>query len=220
VLRSKYAQYQLVHCILFRRNYDSVLLICLEKQDVNKVLKEIHDGPVGGHFVGETKTHKIWRARYYYPMVFKDTHAYSPSYDICQKSIGRESRSIVPLQNVVVEEPLEQWGIHIISYINHNSSRKHKYILTTTDYFTHWTKFVLLTKVNEEVVINFLKQHIITRFGVPATLVFYNATYFASLKLTEFSLEKGIILKYPTNYYPQVNVLDKSTNNNLIWILK
>jgi hypothetical protein len=49
-----------------------------------------------------------------------------------------------------------------------------------------------LTKVNEEVVINFLEQHIITRFGVPTTLVFDNATYFSSLKLTEFSLEKEL----------------------------
>jgi hypothetical protein len=31
---------------------------------------------------------------------------------------------------------------------------------------------------------------------VPNSLVFDNATYFSSLKLTEFSLEKGITLKY------------------------
>jgi hypothetical protein len=77
-----------------------------------------------------------------------------------------------------------------------------------------------LTKVNDEVVINFLEQHIMTRFGVPNTLVFDNATYFSSLKLTEFSLEKGIILKYVANYYPQGNGLVESTNKNLICILK
>jgi hypothetical protein len=76
------------------------------------------------------------------------------------------------------------------------------YILTTTDYFTHWMEVVPLNKLNEEVVINFLEQHIMTSFGVPATLVFDNATYFSSLKLAELSLEKGIILKYSSNYYP------------------
>jgi hypothetical protein len=83
-----------------------------------------------------------------------------------------------------------------------------------------WMEVIPLTKVNEEVVINFLEQHIITRFGVPTTLVFDNATYFSSLKLTEFSLEKGIILKYAANYYPQGNGLVESTNKNLICILK
>jgi hypothetical protein len=54
------------------------------------------------------------------------------------------------------------------------------YILIATDYFTHWMEVVPLTKVNDEVVINFLEQHIMTRFGVPTTLVFDNATYFSS----------------------------------------
>jgi hypothetical protein len=76
------------------------------------------------------------------------------------------------------------------------------YILTTGDYFTHWMEVVLLTKVNHEVVVNLMEQCIITRFGVPNIVVFDNATYFSSLKLTEFSLEKGIIFKYATNYYP------------------
>jgi hypothetical protein len=74
--------------------------------------------------------------------------------------------------------------------------------------------------VNEEVVINFIEQYIITRFGVPNSLVFDNTTYFSYLKLSKFSLEKGIILKYSTNYYPQGNGLVESTNKNLIWILK
>jgi hypothetical protein len=91
-LRLKSAQYQLVHGILFRRNYDGVLLRCLEKQDVDKVLKELHDGPARGNFAGETTTHKILRVGYYWPTMFKDAHAYSHNCDIFQKSVGRESR--------------------------------------------------------------------------------------------------------------------------------
>jgi hypothetical protein len=64
------------------------------------------------------------------------------------------------------------------------------------------TEAIPLTKVNDEVAMIFLEQHIITRFGMPKSLVFDNETCFSSLKLTEFSLEKGITLKYATNYYP------------------
>jgi hypothetical protein len=108
----------------------------------------------------------------------------------------------------------------IIGEINPHSSMKHGYILTNTDYFTYWMKVVPLTKVNDEVIINFLEQHIMTRFGVPNTLVCDNATYFSSLKLNEFPLDKGIILKYVSNYYPQGNFMDESSNKNLICILK
>lgn len=57
------------------------------------------------------------------------------------------------------------------------------------------------------------------KFGVP-TLVFSNATYFSSLKLTGFALEKGIKIKYVANYYPQGNGLAKYTNENIIRIIK
>ena len=60
-----------------------------------------------------------------------------------------------------------------------------------------------------------------TRFNVPTSLVFYNATYFSSFKLYEFSFENGIVLKHFANYYvPQGNGLAKSTNKNLIRIIK
>lgn len=57
-------------------------------------------------------------------------------------------------------------------------------------------------------------------FYVLAYLVFDNATYFSSLKLDEFVLEKGINIKYASNYYPQGNEVGDFTNKNLIWILK
>ena len=47
-LRLKSASYQLVEGVLFRKNYDGVLLRCLEKEDAKKVMSELHDGPTGG----------------------------------------------------------------------------------------------------------------------------------------------------------------------------
>ena len=64
-LRLKAKQYQLINDVLFKRNYDSVLLRCLEKTEAEKVLQELHDGLVGGHYAGDATTHKILRAGYY-----------------------------------------------------------------------------------------------------------------------------------------------------------
>ena len=47
-LRLKAKQYQHVNDVLFRINYDYVLLRCLEKSEAEKVLQELHDGPAGG----------------------------------------------------------------------------------------------------------------------------------------------------------------------------
>ena len=74
--------------------------------------------------------------------------------------------------------------------------------------------------MNEDAVTDFLQDHIMTRFGVPISLVFYNASYFSSIKLTAFVNEKGIKIHYSANYYLQGNGLAESTNKNLIRILK
>ena len=50
--------------------------------------------------------------------------------------------------------------------------------------------------------------------------MFDNASYFTSIDLRQYSLEKGIKVKYSANYYPQGNGLAESSNKNLINILK
>jgi hypothetical protein len=55
-LRLKSTQYHLTQGILFKNNYDGVFLRCLEKDDAQKVLSELHDGLARGHFGGDTKT--------------------------------------------------------------------------------------------------------------------------------------------------------------------
>jgi hypothetical protein len=53
--------------------------------------------------------------------------------------------------------------------------------------------------VNEKVVIQFLEQQLITRFGFPSILIFDNVAYFSSMLLKKFSLDKGIIIRYYAN---------------------
>ena len=69
-LRLKSTPYLLIDNILFRRNLDGILLRCLDKDETKVILKELHFGPAGGHFGGETMAHKILRAGYYWPTLF------------------------------------------------------------------------------------------------------------------------------------------------------
>ena len=152
----KSALYQIIDGVLFRKNYDGVFLRCLEHEDAKKVVAELHDGPVGGHFSGDTIAHKILRAGYYWMTLFKYAHAHVRKCDTFQRSIGRQAKAAGPLKHVMITEPFEQWGIDIIGEIKPNSSLQHKYILMATDYFTRWVKEIPLRKVNEDVVMDFL----------------------------------------------------------------
>lgn len=202
--------------VLSRHKYDNVSLIFLEKDDVDHVLAELHDGLEGIHFNGENTAHKVLREGYYWPTLFRDAHLYARKCQIFQVNAGREKIPAFPLQPVTIQNPFEEWGLDVISEINPNSSKIHKYILIATDYFYKWTEEIPLKVINDHEVIQFLQQNIITRFGVPNCLVFYNVTYFSSLKIVEFSLKYNINLKYLANYYPQGNGVVESTNKNIL----
>eukprot|EP00253_Pinus_taeda_P026907 PITA_26907 len=181
---------------------------------------ELHDGPIGAHYAGDSTTHKNFRARYYLPTLFKDAHSYVRKCQICQTAAGRQKKPSLPLQPVNIDQPFDQWGLDIIGEIIPHSSKQHRYILTATDYFNKWVEVVPLKTANAEHIIDFIDQFIITRFGLPSTLMFDNASYFSGNAMTEFALKRGFKLKYSTNYYPQGNGLAESMNKNLIRIIK
>jgi hypothetical protein len=83
--------------MLFHINYDGLILRCLKHNDAERVLRELQDGPIGGHFVGETMAHKILRFGYYWPTIFRDAHAYAMKCKSCQLSVGRENRGVISL---------------------------------------------------------------------------------------------------------------------------
>jgi hypothetical protein len=139
---------------------------------------------------------------------------------IYQKASGRLQKPAFPLQPISVDSPFQQWGLDIIGPINPPSSQQHTFILTATYYFTRWSEADALRVVNTSQVIAFINSNIITHFGILDCLVFDNASYFSSLEMSEFSLEKGIKLKYCASYYPQGNGLAESKNKNLIKIIK
>ena len=202
--------------VLFRNNYDNVLLRCLEKDDDNYILTELHDGPTSSHFSEETTAHKVLRAGYYWPTLFRDSHAHARKCQIYQVNVGRERRPAFPLHPITNQNPFKQWGLDVVGEIKPNSSKLHKYILTVADYFSKWSEAIPLKVISDHEVIQFLQWSIVTRFGIPNCLVFDNAKYFSSLKIVQFALKYNINLKYAAKYYSQGNGEVESVNKNLL----
>lgn len=143
--------------MLYRKHNNRVFLKCREAYESEKVLQDLHDGTTGGHFAESTIAHKVMRAGFYWPTLFKDAHACARKCLVCRRCTDRVRRSAAPLHPVVVTEPFQQWGLDIIGEIFLHSSKQDRYILTITNYFMRWTKEVLLKQVNNQEVINFLQ---------------------------------------------------------------
>ena len=102
-----------------------------------------------------------------------------------------------------MEDPFQQWGLDFNGEFKDNSRNGYRWILTATDYFTRWIESIPTKKATKEVVVNFLEERIITRFGVPSKFTNDKAKAFSSHGLVEFCFKYGIVLSHSSNYYPQ-----------------
>ena len=95
-----------------------------------------------------------------------------------------------------------QWGLDFIGEIHPASSGQHKWILTATDYFTKWIEAIPTRNATESVIIRFLEDFILSRFGCPRKIITDNAAAFGSNIMVDFCHRYGIALGNSTAYYP------------------
>ena len=113
-----------------------VLVNCLLEDEAKEKIDEFHKSDCGGHLYWKTKTHKILRAVFYWPTLFTDIYKEVFSYHECQIFEGKRNLIPLPLNPISIEAPFQQWGLDFIGEINPASSSQHRWILTTTNYFT------------------------------------------------------------------------------------
>lgn len=92
----------------------------------------------------------------------------------------------LPLVPVLVQAPFLQWGLGFIGEIHPPSRSQHKWILTTTYYFTKWVEEILVRNAIDNVVIKFIEGNIRSMFRCPQQIVTDNTTTFSSVKMFEF----------------------------------
>ena len=74
------------------------------------------------------------------------------------------------LHSIVKPWPFRGWVVNLIRKIYPTSSKRHNFVLVSTDYFTKWVEAVPLKKAEQKDVIQFIKEQIIHRFGIPQSI--------------------------------------------------
>jgi hypothetical protein len=204
-LKLKALKYCILNGNIYWKDVGVILLNCLLKDEADKSLQEFHEGYCGGHLNWKYTTNKILRSGLYWPTLFADVHKMVTSChkcQICQIFEGKRKLLPLPLKPISVEAPFQQWDLDFIGEVHTSSSGQHKWILTTTDYFTKWIEVVPSRKATDVVIIKFLETNILSRFGCPKKIITDNATSFKSKKMIEFCSKYQITLGHSTAYYP------------------
>ena len=92
--------------------------------------------------------------------------------------------------------------------------------MVTVDYFTKWAEAEALANIRDVDVKKFIWKNIITRFGVPDSLISDNRLQFDSRAFREFCNNLSIRNRYSTPAYLQGNGQAKAVNKVIVNSLK
>ena len=92
--------------------------------------------------------------------------------------------------------------------------------MVATDYFTKWVEAIPLKTVTLKNMVDFVKEHIVYRFGIPQTITTDQGIMFTSEEFKDFAASMGIKLLNSSPYYAQSNGQAEASNQIMIKLIK
>ena len=149
----------------------------------------------------------------------REAQEYVKKCDQCQRfapNIHQPGSVLNPLSS---PWPFAQWGLDIIGPFP-KVARNMMWLLVSTDYFTKWVKVKPLANIKDVDAKKFVWKNIVTRFGIPYTLISNNGLQFNSKVFRRYCYELGITNRYSIPAYPQENGQAKAVNKVIVNGLK
>ena len=184
---------------LYIYSFSGPYLLCVHPDTSESLLEELHEGVCGSHTGMRFSSHRAVTQGYWWPGMQKEAQEYVRKCDQCQRfapNIHQLGGVLNPLSN---PWPFAQWGLDIVGPFPKAIGNK-KYLLVGTDYFTKWVE--ALANIRDVDVKRFIWKSIITRFGVPHTLISNNGLQFDSRACKKYCSNLRIKNKYSTPAYP------------------
>jgi hypothetical protein len=137
--------------------------------------------------------------------MLEDSFKYYKGCQTCQKFRKIQMVPASVMNPIMKPWSFRGWGMDMISKINPPSSKGHQYILAITDYFTKWVEAIPMKSITSKDVVNFIKERVIHRFGIPQTITTDGGSVFISEEFRKFVADVGIKLIRSSPYYAQAN---------------
>jgi len=144
-----------------------VLLWCVNVDEAEQILTEVHEGSFGTHANGHAMARMILRAWCYCITMENYCCVHVRKCHKCQTFADNVNAPPVPLNVLPMPWLFSMWKINVIGAIKPKASNGHLFILVDIDYFTKWVEVASYANVTRNVVVRFIKKEIICRYGLP-----------------------------------------------------
>ena len=84
-LKVQAARFVLTKDVLYKKDFSQPYLRCLNSEEADYVIREVHEGICGNHSGSRSLVHKLIRVGYYWPTMQKDAQTYVKACDKCQR---------------------------------------------------------------------------------------------------------------------------------------
>ena len=163
-------------------------------------------------------TAKILQCGFYWPTMFKDT------YNFCKRCIERQklrhiTRRNMMLMSLILEiEVFDCWGIDFMGPFR--QSFGNLYILLAVDYVSRWVEAIACKINDHKAVLKFLREHILSRFGMPKAIISDNGSHFCNRYFQALLKMYRVVHRLSTLYHSQTCGQVELTNREIKQILE
>ena len=154
-LKVQASRFVLIRDVLYKRGFSRPYLRCLSHDEVDYVMREVHEGICGNHSGARSLVHKLIRIGYYWPTMLKDAQVYVKACDKCQRFsnlIRQPSKELTPM---TAPWPFAQWGLDIMGPFP-TALRQLKFLVVGIEYFTKWVEAEPLATITEKSIRTFV----------------------------------------------------------------
>ena len=203
---------------LFKTCPDQIVRRCVPDHEQHSILSFCHDQACGGHFGPKKTAAKVLQCGFYWPTLFRDAFEYCKACRACQ-TLGRVTkRNMMPLSTILIVEIFYVWGIDFMGPFPNSCGNL--YILLAVDYVSKWIEAIACKSNDHKVVVKFLKDHILARFGTPRAIISDRGTHFCNRSFEALMRKYGITHKLATPYHPQTSGQVEVSNRQIKQILE
>ncbi|XP_021991096.1 uncharacterized protein LOC110887837 [Helianthus annuus] len=214
-IQYKAEHYQMADRILYRKSYLGPLLRCVDAEDANYLIREVHEGICGIHVGPRMVVAKVMKAGYYWPGMHLDAVKELRKCSGCQRHAPKTMRPKNQLVPVTTAWPFQQWGIDMVGPFPEAPGAV-KFIIVAVDYFTKWVEAKAPASTTSTVVKRFIWEQIICRFGLPLRIITDNGTNFAADDLERWFKELHIEHTFSSVAHPQGNGQVEAVNKSIV----
>jgi hypothetical protein len=125
---------------------------------------------------------------------------------------------MMSLNPILIVKLFDVWGIDFIGPFP--NSYRYLYILAAVDYVSKWVEAIACKTNDHKVVLQFLKDNVIARFGTPRAIISDGGKHFCNKFFEQLMKKYGITHKVATLYHPQTSGQVEISNREIKRILE